>query len=80
MIRLLTSAPAKAFGLELGSLRPGAPGDVTLLDLEREVTVDPARFQSKSRNTPFAGWRLRGAPVVTVLAGRPIRVEPRPER
>ena len=35
---------------------------MTILDLERELTVDPARFHSRSRNTPFGGWRLRGGP------------------
>ena len=53
---------------------PGSPGDVTLIDLEREVEVDPATFRSRSRNTPFAGWKLRGAPAGTVVGGRVIEL------
>jgi len=65
---------ARLLGLPGGSLAPGSPGDVTLIDLEREVRVDPAAFHSKSRNTPFAGGRLRGAAAGTIVAGRPIEL------
>jgi dihydroorotase len=41
-----------------------------VLDLDRRIVVDPAKFRSKSRNTPFAGWRLRGAAVMTLVGGR----------
>ncbi len=47
----------------------GAPGDVTILDLDRELTVDPGQFHSRSRNTPFRGWVLRGGPAGTVVGG-----------
>ena len=49
---------------------PGADGDVTVLDLDRRVTVETEEFRSKSRNTPFKKWELRGAPVMTIVAGR----------
>ena len=42
---------------------------MTVLDLNAEVTVDPDEFASKSRNTPFGGWTLRGAPIAAVVAG-----------
>lgn len=74
LVELLTSGPARALGLPGGTLAPGSPGDVTLLDLERKVTVDPKSFRSKGRNTPFGGWELRGAPAGTVVGGR--RVAP----
>ena len=74
LVELLSTGPAKAFGLPGGTLAPGSPGDVTLLDLERTVTVDPKSFRSKSRNTPFGGWELRGAPAGTILGGR--RIDP----
>jgi dihydroorotase len=74
LVELLATAPARVMGLPGGTLAPGSPGDVTLLDLEREVVVEPARFESKSRNTPFVGWRLVGAPAGTVLGGRPVRL------
>ncbi len=70
LVQLLSTGPAEAFCLPGGSLRKGAPGDVTILDLERRITVDPTRFQSKSSNTPFGGWELRGAPVATIVGGR----------
>ncbi len=70
LIELLTSGPARVLGLPGGSLAPGRPADVTVIDLEREVDVAAARFRSKSRNTPFEGWKLRGAAVVTIVGGR----------
>jgi dihydroorotase len=72
LVELLSTGPARALGLPGGSLAEGSPADVTLLDLEAEVTVDRRRFRSKSRNTPFDGWQLRGAPAGTILGGRRI--------
>ncbi|RMH19361.1 MAG: dihydroorotase [Acidobacteria bacterium] len=72
LIELLSTGPARVLGLPGGSLAPGQVADVTLLDLERRITVDPTTFRSKGRNTPFAGWTLRGAPAATFLAGRPV--------
>lgn len=70
LVELLSCRPAEIFGLPGGSLAPGRPADATVLDLEREVVVDPASFQSKSRSTPFGEWSLRGAAVQTILGGR----------
>ena len=70
MVELFTAGPARVLRLERGRLERGAAGDVTVLDLDRAVTVDPAGFVSKSRNTPFGGWELRGGPVLTVVGGR----------
>jgi len=70
LVSRLSRDPARLLGLSGGSLSPGSPGDVTVLDLGRAVTVEPAHFKSKSRNTPFAGWRLTGAPTLTVVGGR----------
>jgi dihydroorotase len=72
LVSRLSADPARVLGLPGGSLGVGAPGDVTVLDLERELTVDPARFLSRSRNTPFGGWALRGGPVATIVGGRPV--------
>ena len=74
LVELLSVAPARILGIPGGSLAPGSPGDVTLIDLDCEVAVEPAAFQSKSRNTPFAGWKLRGAPAGTIVGGRPIEL------
>jgi dihydroorotase len=70
MVTLLSVAPARVLSLAGGTLAPGALADLTLLDLDRRVKVDPARFVSKGRNTPFAGWTLRGAPAMTIVGGR----------
>ena len=70
LVSRLAADPARLLGLAGGSLRPGGPGDLTILDLERELTIDPSRFQSKSRNTPFRGWTLTGGPVMTIVGGK----------
>ena len=72
LIAMLTINPARLLGLETGTLSLGAPGDVTLIDPEREWTVDPESFQSASRNTPFAGWNLKGRAVRTIVAGETV--------
>jgi dihydroorotase len=70
LVGLLSHGPAVALGLPGGTLAPGSPGDVTVLDLGRKWRVDPDRFASKGRNTPFGGWTLTGAPVATIVEGR----------
>jgi dihydroorotase len=74
LIELLSTAPARVLGVPGGSLAEGAPADVTLLDPDAEVTVDRARLRSRSRNTPFHGWKLRGKPVGTVLGGKKVEL------
>ncbi len=69
LIRAMSTAPAAILGLAGGRLAPGTPGDVTLLDLDRPWTVDPDAFMSKARNTPFAGWKLTGKAVATIVGG-----------
>ena len=70
LVQLLSAGPAAALGLPGGCLDPGFPGDVTILDLRRKWRVDPERFASKGRNTPFGGWTLTGAPAYTIVGGR----------
>lgn len=70
LVALLSCGPARVLRLAKGSLAPGTDADVTVLDLDREVTVAPDTFASKSTNTPFRGWSLRGAPVMTIAGGR----------
>ncbi|HEX8202172.1 MAG TPA: dihydroorotase, partial [Isosphaeraceae bacterium] len=69
VIRMLTVAPAALLGLAKGTLRPGADADVTLIDPDVRWTIDPARFHSKSRNTPFGGWEVRGRAHTVIVAG-----------
>ena len=70
LVALLSTNPARTLDLPGGTLAPGSPGDVTVLDLGRKRQVDPSRFQSKGRNTPFGGWILKGWPVATVVGGK----------
>lgn len=72
LVARMSTAPARVFHLPGGTLRPGAPADVAVLDLGARWTVDPGAFYSKSRNTPFAGQTLTGRPRLTVVAGKPV--------
>jgi len=68
-VELYSTNPAKILRLPAGTLTPGAAGDMTVFSASRETLVDPALFLSRSRNTPFTGRKLRGAPVMTIVAG-----------
>jgi len=69
MVMRMSVAPARLFKLPGGTLAPGALADVTVFDPDAEWIVDPHRFLSKSRNTPFGGWKLKGKPRYTVVGG-----------
>lgn len=69
LINRMSWAPAKAFGLAGGTLEVGGVADVTVFDPDAEWEVDPETFVSKSSNTPFGGWRLRGRPLYTIVGG-----------
>ena len=73
LVELLSTGPARVLGIPGGTLKEGSPADVSIFDLDGEVTIVAKDFRSKSRNTPFDGWTLRGRPVATVVDGR--RVE-----
>jgi dihydroorotase len=79
LVAALTCGPARALGLPGGTLAPGAPADIALVDLEAEHTVDPAGFHSKARNCPFAGWKLRGRVVRTLAGGQTVYLDGRIE-
>ncbi|MFH0871807.1 MAG: dihydroorotase [bacterium] len=70
LVARFTAGPAGILGLKKGCLAEGSDADLTLLDLEKEVLVDPSKSRSKSRNTPFSGWKLKGAPWMTLCGGR----------
>ena len=71
LVELCSTNPARIFGLaDRGTLRPGAWADVTVIDPDLAWTFRAAASKSKSRNTPFDGWTLRGAPVATLVGGR----------
>ena len=75
LVARMSCTPARALALPGGTLAVGAPADVTLFDPQREWTVQPERFLSRSRNTPFAGRRLRGRAVRTFVGGRSVWAE-----
>jgi len=69
-IEMISLNPARILGLDSkGRIAPGMDGDLTLLDLNKDTVVDVNTFESKSRNCPFDGWKLRGCPVKTIVRG-----------
>ena len=75
LIARLTVGPARTFGLPGGTLAIGSQADITILDPQRELSIDPARFHSKSRNTPFGGWKVIGMPWMSIVGGRVVMWE-----
>ena len=69
-VELLAVNPARILGLRKGRLQVGDDADITLIDPELERKVDASQFLSKSRNTPFQGYSLRGWPLATLVGGR----------
>ncbi len=70
LIELMSVNPARILGVAGGSLAVGQPADVTILAPDLQVTIEAARLRSRSKNTPFDGWRLRGAAAATIVGGR----------
>ena len=70
LVDRMSTRPAKLFHLDGGTLANGAVADVTVFDPAREWVVEPSKFLSKGRNTPYAGDRLRGRAVYTIVGGR----------
>lgn len=70
LVDALTAAPARIVGIEAPRIREGARADLVLVDPHARWTLDPARFRSKGRNTPFAGQQVEGRVLLTVCAGR----------
>lgn len=68
-IRKLSSNPAAILKINKGSLSVGADADITLIDQHAEWSVDASQFKSKSRNTPFNGWKLKGRAMQTIVRG-----------
>ena len=70
LISKFTKGPADVLGMPIGTLENGRPADITILDPEKEGVVDADKFYSKSRNTPFNGYRYKGLAVGTIVDGR----------
>ena len=69
LVALMSVNPRRIFALE-GGVEEGNAADFTVLDLGAEYAVDPGTFLSKGRATPFAGWKVQGRAVLTVVGGR----------
>ncbi len=74
LVELLSSNPARILRVPGGRLQPGDAADLTILAPDLGVTVSAAAFSSKSRNTPFDGWTLRGGVAATIVGGRALFV------
>jgi dihydroorotase len=72
LIEMYTVEPARLLKLGAGTLSIGAEADITLIDPEMQWTVDVAKFQSGSRNSPFDGWKLKGRAVRTIVGGKTV--------
>jgi dihydroorotase len=69
-IALLTCGPARSLGIQRGTLSLGAPADITVIDPEHKWSIDRSKLLSKSKNTPFDGWKVKGAAAWTIVDGR----------
>jgi len=72
IISMLTENPAKLLGLDRGTLAPGVPADITILDPDHSWTYDRDESPSLSRNTPFHGFQLRGRALRTIVGGKTV--------
>ncbi|WP_394137024.1 dihydroorotase [Cytobacillus oceanisediminis] len=70
LIDYLTVKPAEAFSLQSGRIETGAEADLVLLDLNHKEKINPEKFLSKGKNTPFSGWDCKGWPVLTMVNGK----------
>jgi len=70
MIKKLTVVPSEIVGIERGTLAPGSIADLVVFDPGKSRTVNPGEFLSKSRNTPFSGWELKGVVSNTIVSGK----------
>ena len=74
LVELLSVNPARILNLPSGAVAEGAVADLTILVPDLPVMVDATKFKSKARNTPFAGWQLKGGVAATIVAGRTVYV------
>jgi dihydroorotase len=75
-VELLSTNAARVMNIPGGSLADGVPADVTIIDPDASRTIEASSMKSRSRNTPFQGWTLRGVPMMTIVAGRLAYVAP----
>ena len=72
IVELLSANPARILKVPGGALTEGEPADITILAPDLKVRVDARSFRSRSKNTPFDGWELRGGVAGTIVGGRTV--------
>jgi dihydroorotase len=70
LIEKMSLNPSRILGLKSGTLKSGSRADVTIIDLKKNFKVSSQHFVSKGINTPFDGWPLKGAPIITISGGK----------
>lgn len=70
LIEKMAANPAKILGINNGTLKIGSDADVIIVDMNREYKVEPEKFISKGKNTPFDGWILKGMALITICKGK----------
>lgn len=75
LIRAMSTRPAEILGLDAGSLKKGYPADITIIDPDKKWIVDPTKFKSKSRNSPYIGQTLTGKAVCAIVDGKMVYCE-----
>ena len=71
MVEKMSFRPAQLLGLDKrGSIYPGSEADLIIWDPDADITIDPETFVSKSKNTPFGGWKVKGEVLMTICAGK----------
>jgi dihydroorotase len=72
LVELMSVNPARILRIPGGSLAPGSPADITILAPDMKVRIDAKKMRSRSKNTPFDGWELRGGVAATIVGGRTV--------
>lgn len=70
LIELLTINPARLFNLDCGEIEVGKIADITLIDLNKKTIINPSKFSSMGKNTPFLNWKCQGVPIMTMVEGK----------
>ncbi len=71
-VDLLTQQPCRVFNLNKGTLGVGKDADIVIVNPDTQYTIDPAKFKSRSKNSPYKGWKVRGKVLHTLVAGKTV--------
>lgn len=75
IVRACSEAPASLLGLPAGRIERGYVGNLTVVDLKKSFRINPSEFESKAKHSPFEGKRVVGAPICTIVRGKPVFLE-----